>query len=420
VVGIVVLVAPLVLLAIAIPFWWLAPGFDVSPPASVRQPSQRAMTRIGGSDFEHSTNGHVTFSRTDSVERHGAFAAAAAPAVSVPKLAVLFVLLPIALLLLGGMVALFAFRKTRAAGIAILAVASLAIGVLFYRLAPMPSASGPAVSATIADDARVGAGIPVDTTEGVITPNPAVKPAVTTIGATGRAFIKAITEGSAKLTAEKADAKPVAVPKKGPPLLAARAPVEAATRKAEALTPMADAKLAPAQGKPDWVDAPPRMVGDAYQMAIVLGPWPTRRECEADLPKELQKALDRYAEMCLGEPVGGSVALPYDFLRQEVVKEQWEEEVQSPSVGRMTQLHVLLRFDHKVKDRILEEQQRGIVTSRLWMGGAGLAAVLWLLGVLYGYLRIDLATGGAYRGRLRFAAALAILGPVAAALLVVA
>ena len=40
--------------------------------------------------------------------------------------------------------------------------------------------------------------------------------------------------------------------------------------------------------------------------------------------------------------------------------------------------------------------------------------------VIYGYLKVDLATGGVYRGRLRFAAALAILGPVAAALLVVA
>ena len=53
------------------------------------------------------------------------------------------------------------------------------------------------------------------------------------------------------------------------------------------------------------------------------------------------------------------------------------------------------------------------------MAGGGLAAVLWLLAVMYGYLRVDLKTGGAYRGRLRFAAVLAILGPVAAALLVV-
>jgi hypothetical protein len=82
----------------------------------------------------------------------------------------------------------------------------------------------------------------------------------------------------------------------------------------------------------------------------------------------------------------------------------------------MTQLHVLLRFDREVKDRILKERERGVVAGRLWIGGSGLAVLLWLLTVSYGYLRTDLATGGTYRGRLQFAAALAILGPVTVAL----
>ena len=111
--------------------------------------------------------------------------------------------------------------------------------------------------------------------------------------------------------------------------------------------------------------------------------------------------------------------MPYEFLRQEVVKGQWEE-IRPSSVGPMTRLYVLLQFDRKMKDRIVEEGRRSVVAGRLWLAGGGLAAMLWLLAVMYGYLRIDLKTGGAYRGRLRFAAALAILGPVAAALLVVA
>ena len=84
----------------------------------------------------------------------------------------------------------------------------------------------------------------------------------------------------------------------------------------------------------------------------------------------------------------------------------------------MTRLYVLLQFDRKVKSRIIDECQRSVVAGRLWMAGGGMAAILWLLAVMYGYLRIDLKTGGTYRGRLRFAAALAILGPVAATLLV--
>ncbi len=154
-------------------------------------------------------------------------------------------------------------------------------------------------------------------------------------------------------------------------------------------------------------------------MTIVIGPYTTRQECDAQLPYKLEEALQRYVDTCVHEPIRRPVTLPYEFLREQVVKDQWEE-IRPSSVGPMTQLHVLLQFDRKVKDRVLEQQRRDVVASRLWVAGSCLAWMLWLLAVMYGYLRIDLKTGGVYRGRLRFAAVLAILGPVAAALLVVA
>ena len=111
---------------------------------------------------------------------------------------------------------------------------------------------------------------------------------------------------------------------------------------------------------------------------------------------------------------GAGIVLPPDELRRQVVKDQWEE-VRQYSVGPMTQLHVLVEFDRKIKDRILEEHQRMVVAGRVWRAGVGLIALLAFLAVFYGYLRIDLATGGAYRARLRLAVAAAILGVVAAA-----
>ena len=85
----------------------------------------------------------------------------------------------------------------------------------------------------------------------------------------------------------------------------------------------------------------------------------------------------------------------------------------------MVNLHVLLEFDHAVKERILEEHRRAAVGRRMWVLGVGLASLLAVLGVLYGYLRIDQSTAGAYRGRLRLAAAVAILGVVAAGVVAV-
>ena len=93
----------------------------------------------------------------------------------------------------------------------------------------------------------------------------------------------------------------------------------------------------------------------------------------------------------------------------------------SPAVwGRSNeqQLHVLVEFDRDVKKRILDAHRSEIVAGRLWKMGIGSAAGLWFLAVIYGYLKIDLASGGSYRGRLRLAALLAILGPIAAVLAV--
>ena len=145
---------------------------------------------------------------------------------------------------------------------------------------------------------------------------------------------------------------------------------------------------APAKTSPDWVEAPPRSLRGVYQMSVAVGPYTTRAECDAKLPDALQEALDHYAEVCLGGQVEEPVLLPPDQLRQ-LVKDQWEE-VRQYSVGPMVRLHVLLEFDRKVKDRVVEEHKRGVVARRLRFAGVGLAAGLALLGALYGYLK---ATG---------------------------
>ena len=146
----------------------------------------------------------------------------------------------------------------------------------------------------------------------------------------------------------------------------------------------------PSKDRPAWVDAPARLVDDVYQMSIMVGPYSTRQECDAHLGEALQEALDRYAEICLGERPTTRITLPPDLLRRQLVEDEWEE-VGQYSVGPMTQLHVLLQFDRKLKDRVLEEYRRGIVAGRLWYAGVALAAVLAALTAGYGYLKM---TGG--------------------------
>jgi hypothetical protein len=170
--------------------------------------------------------------------------------------------------------------------------------------------------------------------------------------------------------------------------------------------------------RPAWVNATPRLVGDAYQVSIAVGPYTTPAECDARLPEAVQQSLDEYSEICLMGQAGRSIRLKLspDELRR-LVKERWEE-VRQHSVGPMTWLHALVSFDHKMKDRVLQQYRRSIVDERLLLTGVWAALALGLLATVFGYLKIDLATGGVYRGRLRLAAALVILALVALAVVV--
>ncbi len=175
----------------------------------------------------------------------------------------------------------------------------------------------------------------------------------------------------------------------------------------------ADAKVP--DDKPAWTSEPPKVVDDAYQMSIAIGPYSTRAECDAKLPEALQLALDLYVDVCLGDQSKDNLRLPFEYLKSQTVKEQWEETRQL-SVGPMIWLHVLLQFDRKVKDHVLEAHRQAVVHRRLWEGGTWAAAVLAMLGTAFGCLKIDLATQGVYRRRLQIGAAAVILGLVVLAI----
>lgn len=163
------------------------------------------------------------------------------------------------------------------------------------------------------------------------------------------------------------------------------------------------APAAPTAAKrPDWIDNPPQPSADAYEVAVKAGPWKTRVECEQSLDEEIEWAVDSYVAWRIGEDARAEVGLPVDYARRHLVKDQWLEKINT-SLGEMYNLHALLSFDRQVEGR-LRDTWTGIVTAaRLLLAAAVLGGALLLLSVIYGYLKIDLATGGAYRGRLRFA-----------------
>jgi hypothetical protein len=172
-----------------------------------------------------------------------------------------------------------------------------------------------------------------------------------------------------------------------------------------------------AADRPEWVEAAPHKVDGAYRVAIKVGPYKTRIECDRELPDKLREAVDEYVTTYLGRRAYGRLFFPRGSIDRMLVKEEWEEPTQvlitpkekPPEYVPMVTLHVLLEFDREVNALIQQQWDRMIVEERL-VGVGGLAAVvLLLLSGVYGYLKIDLATKGKYRGWLRIAAAALIL-----------
>jgi hypothetical protein len=199
-----------------------------------------------------------------------------------------------------------------------------------------------------------------------------------------------------------------------------------------AVLPKSDAvETAKAQSeskRPDWVGKPPFLYrlnssadfpayyqavnskpreGDCYVMSISTDPYTTTLECEAKIPEVLQSAVYQFVERYLGRQWMGYVQLSPDQLRQLVVTEY--EETKDFSVGKMTQVHLLLNFDKKVKTLIDEAIHVRLFNNRAAVAGAGFVALWLLLAVIWGYLKLDLSTKGAYRNRLRAAAGFTIL-----------
>lgn len=180
--------------------------------------------------------------------------------------------------------------------------------------------------------------------------------------------------------------------------------------------------------RPGWADRKPTQVRDVYQVSVASGPQEKLSECAPALDEQLKKAVAAYIDDYSGlEAVGNRRAsdlIAYDpgYIKTHLVKSGclFEEKLQM-SFGPMYQTHALLEFGPAFRAEL--DGRRGDVQRyarevamvfRLRGLALGFAAVLSVLAVVFGYLRLDATCRGSCRGRLRFLAATAILVVVVA------
>jgi len=148
--------------------------------------------------------------------------------------------------------------------------------------------------------------------------------------------------------------------------------------------------------RPDWVGRAPQSTGDAYQMSVMVGPYSSRMECDANMTANLQKEVGQYVEIILSRDAARHVKLPDDYIRKEMVKDRWEEPFQA-SFGPMVRLHVLLEFDGDTRQLVEKQWHDHQVQQRLWYAGGGLGVGFLLLAAVYGYLKFGPGRGDVAR-----------------------
>jgi hypothetical protein len=162
--------------------------------------------------------------------------------------------------------------------------------------------------------------------------------------------------------------------------------------------------------RPDWVDRAPGIQDQTYCVTVKSGLWTTDGECQTAIQGAIVKSLDEYLTSYFGDDRAARL-VDFDpaYLRQHLVKQPLYAETVDASVGSMRQLHALLEFDDDMRAELHRLWRQAFVSNRLRDAAAGFALVLAALGTLFAYLKLDLATGGQHRGRLRWASGLAIL-----------
>lgn len=171
--------------------------------------------------------------------------------------------------------------------------------------------------------------------------------------------------------------------------------------------------------RPAWLEMAPSYEGDMLKMAVRAGPYQTIRRCEPDLEREVTAAVAEFINDHLQTPTASRL-IHYslkDLRKRKVVREQFSEQLETSSVGLMSQVHALLVFDQDFRDELDERWGALKAKSRLAQTGLGVGVVLILLGTLFSFLKLDTATKGYYTGRLQFGAATMILLLVAASVL---
>lgn len=164
---------------------------------------------------------------------------------------------------------------------------------------------------------------------------------------------------------------------------------------------------------------PPQGLSDQgdYHLTIHAGPHKNFTDCEAELDEKRQLALAEYADKLLGSDASERLDLEQFIFEHKIPENLRTEMTEDPQFGQMYNIYSDLTFDRNIQRELRSEYHDAVIGDRLKVTGVASASVLLLLSAVFGYLKLDNASRGYYRGRLLTGAiGIAFLVAVVAAL----
>ncbi len=160
---------------------------------------------------------------------------------------------------------------------------------------------------------------------------------------------------------------------------------------------------------PAWFERPAGHDGETFETVIQSGPHARLMDCQIELDRQLVLETQRYMaeELNLGE--SHLVHLSSSDLRGRVVADEFVT-AKMHDFGplsdeqKMYQVFQLVQFDAATNGFLKQLEQKAVVENRLWYAGSLLGAAILALTTVFSYIKVDNATGGKYRSRLRLAA----------------
>jgi hypothetical protein len=170
--------------------------------------------------------------------------------------------------------------------------------------------------------------------------------------------------------------------------------------------------------RPEWVDQPPKLVGNVRRIVVSTEPFSTIDECYVQLEDRLRDAVAGRVRQ-LAQQVGGAqvesdpslvdLGVGSDYILGELCPEPDFVETVKASFGDMKRAHALLEFTPPQDEFLLDRWRASARREGIFSVAAVSCGLMAGLAFAYGLLKVDTWTRGYYTKRLFLGAPAAII-----------